>query len=304
MDTITGMHVDLNLLRSLDALLDEQSVQGAADRLHLSQPAMSRTLARLRAATGDDILVRSGRRMLPTPHALELREEVRTLVERAGALLSADHSVPLAAVQRVFTVRGHDALLAAIAPGLVARAHEEAPGITLRFQAEVSTDSDDLRRGRIDLELGATAPSSPEIRHEIIGETTMMVALRDDHFLLRTPTAAAYARSQHVLVSRRGRLRDPVDEALEAIGLERRVVATVPAVLPALYIVEQTNAVTTLPLLGLTRLTAALHLTLIPLPIAVPPLRAVMSWHKRHDHDAALRWLREQALECARSNAN
>ena len=78
------VHVDLNLLIALDALLEENSVAAAADRLHLSPPAMSRTLSRIRRATGDDILVRAGRTMAPTPRALELRDETRDLVRRGA----------------------------------------------------------------------------------------------------------------------------------------------------------------------------------------------------------------------------
>jgi DNA-binding transcriptional LysR family regulator len=83
------MHLDLNLLTALDALLDERGVGAAADRLHLSQPAMSRTLSRIRRATGDPILVRSGRTMLPTPYAEQIRDEVHQLVTRAQTVLGA-----------------------------------------------------------------------------------------------------------------------------------------------------------------------------------------------------------------------
>jgi DNA-binding transcriptional LysR family regulator len=104
------VHVDLNLLIALDALLEENSVAAAADRLHLSPPAMSRTLSRIRRATGDDILVRAGRTMTPTPRALELREEARELVRRATAVLTPPRTLDLDALDRVFTIRSHDAL--------------------------------------------------------------------------------------------------------------------------------------------------------------------------------------------------
>src|ERR1700733_10052650 len=115
------MHVDLNLLIALDALLEENSVAAAADRLHLSPPAMSRTLARIRRATGDDILVRSGRSMVPTARALELREGTRELVRRAAAVLTPPRALDLAKLDRHFTVRGHDALLGALARPLLAQ---------------------------------------------------------------------------------------------------------------------------------------------------------------------------------------
>src|ERR1700727_1713040 len=123
------MHVDFNLLIALDALLEENSVAAAADRLHLSPPAMSRTLSRIRRATGDDILVRSGRAMTPTPRALELREETRELVRRAAAVLTPARTLDLATLARVFTICGHDALAGALAPPLTAAIGAAAPGV-------------------------------------------------------------------------------------------------------------------------------------------------------------------------------
>ena len=105
------MQLDLNLLTALDALLEEESVTGAAERLHLSAPAMSRSLGRLRRATGDQILVRNGRIMRPTPRAVALRAEVRALVLRSREVLTPEAPLDLAALRRTFTLRAHDAFL-------------------------------------------------------------------------------------------------------------------------------------------------------------------------------------------------
>ncbi|MCE0447472.1 LysR family transcriptional regulator [Streptomyces tricolor] len=127
----TGL--DLNLLVALDVLLEEESVQGAARRLHLSEPAMSRTLGRIRRALGDPVLVRAGRRMVPTPHALAVRAEVSAVVERARALFAPGRDTDLRALTRTFTILGHDAIAATHGAALYARAAREGPGIRLRF---------------------------------------------------------------------------------------------------------------------------------------------------------------------------
>src|ERR1700685_4874686 len=101
------MHVDLNLLVGLDALLEQRSVQDAAAQLHLSPPAVSRTLGRLRAATGDALLVRDGREMVPTAHALALRDEVHELVDRAAVFLEAARELDLPRVERALNIRAH-----------------------------------------------------------------------------------------------------------------------------------------------------------------------------------------------------
>ena len=157
------VHVDLNLLIALDALLEENSVAAAADRLHLSPPAMSRTLSRIRRATGDDILVRSGRTMTPTPRALELREETRELVRRGTAVLTPPRTLDLDTLDRVFTIRSHDALAGALAPLLTA-AIAAAPGVQVRLLAEPAGDVADLARGHTDAEIGAAGPARPRSR--------------------------------------------------------------------------------------------------------------------------------------------
>src|ERR1700678_3752028 len=123
------MHVDLNLLIALDALLEENSVAAAADRLHLSPPAMSRTLSRIRRATGDDILVRAGRTMTPTPRALELREETRELVRRAAVVLTPTRTPAPAALDRGSPTRSHEPRACPPAPPLTAAIAAAAPGV-------------------------------------------------------------------------------------------------------------------------------------------------------------------------------
>jgi len=124
-------HLDLNLLAALDVLLEERSVRGAAQRLHLSEPAMSRTLGRIRKALGDPILVRAGRQMVPTPHALAVRAEVSAVVERARALFAPGRDADVRTLRRTLTIIGPDTIGAALAPALFARAAAEAPGTTM-----------------------------------------------------------------------------------------------------------------------------------------------------------------------------
>src|ERR1700689_83586 len=150
------MKVDLNLLGALDALLEEGSVSGAADRLHLSAPAMSRTLTRIRHATGDQILVRTGRTMTPTPYALRVRERVHGLVIEAQSVLTPERELALDTLARTFTLQAHDAIASALGPELLAAVRAQAPGVKLRFLSEGVVDTLDLRHGIVDLELGAS----------------------------------------------------------------------------------------------------------------------------------------------------
>ena len=136
------MQLDLNLLTVLDALLEEGSVLGAADRLRLSSPAVSRSLGRIRRLTGDDILVRTGRSMTPTPYALAVREQVGELVRQARDVLAPSRELDLAALGRTFTLQCHDALATSLAPPLLSAIAESAPGVRLRFLAESAFDTE------------------------------------------------------------------------------------------------------------------------------------------------------------------
>ena len=287
------MQLDLNLLTALDALLEERSVTGAADRLHLTPSAMSRALGRLRKATGDQILVRTGRTMTPTPLALEIGAEVHALVQRAHTMLSATRTLDLANLDRTFTVRMHDAIANFVAPDLVAQVRGKAPGVRLRFLAETSSDTNELRYGQVDLVVGAGRSAAPEIRYETVAHDQLVIAVGGEHAGARNGlTIDQYTQADHVTVSRRGRLRDPIDDLLEARGLRRRVVATVPTATAALRLARDSDVVVAVPKHMLRAMTDELGLRLHPLPFDVPPLPVTIGWHQRYDDDHAHRWLR------------
>src|SRR6188508_3471799 len=145
---------DLNLLVTLDVLLAEGSVARAAQRLRLSPSAMSRALARLRTTTGDPLLARAGRGLVPTPRALELRSRVRQLVQDGQAVLRPAQTLDLMRVARTFTIRTRDGFVENFGPRLVARVAREAPGVQLRFVPKLDRDSGPLRDGSVDLETG------------------------------------------------------------------------------------------------------------------------------------------------------
>ncbi|MFG2714127.1 LysR family transcriptional regulator [Streptomyces goshikiensis] len=292
------MQLDLNLLTALDALLEEGSVAGAAARLHVTSPAMSRSLGRIRKATGDQILVRTGRSMLPTTRALAMRAQVHALVQQAHHLLSAEQELDLAALDRVFTVRWHDALTAACGTTLTTAVHHQAPGVRLRLSAEPGTDGPELRRGEIDLESSSSRPTLPDIHHRLVGKDRLVVAVRPGHPLTEDPMSLKrYAAAEHVTVSRRGNLRDPIDDALTAHGLERRVVAAGPTAAFALQLALDSDLVVTLPDAVTRAARDQLGLTAMAPPLPLPEVPLYLLWHQRYDDDRAHIWLRDLATE-------
>src|SRR5439155_2028528 len=193
---------DFNLLVPLDAVLAEGSVARAAQRLRLSPSAMSRALARLRETTGDPLLVRAGRGLVPTPRALELRERVGQLVQDAEAVLRPAEKPNLKQLVRTFTVRTSEGFVVNFGPGLIARVSEEAPGVRLRFMQKLNKDSTLLRDGTVDLETGVVGETTgPEVRVQALFRDRFIGVVRRGHPLAKGDiTPARYASGRHISV--------------------------------------------------------------------------------------------------------
>jgi DNA-binding transcriptional LysR family regulator len=300
--------VDLNLLTALDALLADGSVAGAAQRLGLSASAMSRTLARLRAATGDPLLVRAGRVLVPTPRAAELRERVHDLAQEARAVLRPGGTeLDISALKRNFTIRANEGFVEAFAGRIIAAATASAPSVRLRFAPKPDKNVQPLRDGLVDLEIGVLGEPGPEVRVQALFRDRFVGAVRKGHPLLAGEiTPERYAAFGHVVASRRGRPNGPVDEALAALGVARTVVAVVPGFSAALavacasdLVALVTNSFLTVP--SEHQATAArAGVESFPLPVSTESITVSQLWHPRVDADPAHRWLRGLVLAVCR----
>lgn len=283
---------DLNLLVTLDVLLTEGSVAGAARRLGLSASAMSRALARLREVTGDPLLVRAGRNLVPTPRAQALRDEVGPLVEGARAVLRPAERLDLARLERRFILRSSEGFVETFGAQLLTRIAAEAPGVTLHFLTKPDKEAAPLREGEADLETGVIdAATAPEMRAAPLFEDHWISVLRPGHPLTEGEvTPARFASARHILVLRRGLQGAGIDEAIRAAGLERRIATVVSGFSSAIALARQTDLVATVP----ARHTHGLRpdMASLPLPVAVAPFTLSMLWHPRMDGDQAHRWLR------------
>lgn len=284
---------DLNLLVTLDVLLAEGNVARAARRLQLSPSAMSRALSRLRATTGDPLLVRAGRGLVPTPRALELRERVGQLVQDAEAVLRPAERLDLKGLVRTFTMRTSDGFVENFGPALIDRVRHEAPGARLRFVQKMDKDSALLRDSTVDLDTGVVeGTTGPEVRTRGLFRDRFIGVVRKEHPLTRgRMTAARYASGMHVHVSRRGQDTGPMDDALKALELERKVVAIVGGFSAALALARNANLIATVPERHTGNLRAGMHS--FALPVSMPEIMVSMLWHPRMEADPAHRWLRE-----------
>jgi len=283
---------DLNLLLTLDVLLAEGSVAGAARRLRLSPSAMSRTLARLRETTGDPLLVRAGRALVPTPHALALRERTGALVQEAQALLRPAEQINLQTLERLFTLRNSEGFVETFGAALIARVAREAPGVRLRFVQKPDKDSTPLRQGSVDLETGVVeGNTAPELRVQALFRDRIVGVVRAGHPLSQGEiTPARYAQGGHICVSRQGLDHEPVDDALAALDLERKVVTIVAGFATALALARASDLIASVPERHTTGLRSGMHSFVLPVP--APEFTVSMLWHPRLDADPAHRWLR------------
>jgi DNA-binding transcriptional LysR family regulator len=283
---------DLNLLVTLDVLLSEGSVASAARRLNLSPSAMSRALARLREVTGDPLLVRAGRGLVPTPRAIELRSQVGALVEGANAVLRPAAKLDLDVLKRSFPLRSAEGFVETFGARLLTVVKDQAPNVTLHFLTKLDKEPAPLREGEVDIETAVVdAQTAPELRSRTLFDDRWVGVVNEGHPLLGgSITAERYASADHVVVLRRGLHSGDIEDGIRAAGLERRVCAVVNGFSAALALARDKNLVATVPELHTEGLRRGMHS--FTLPIEVRSFTVSMLWHPRMDGDLAHRWLR------------
>lgn len=284
---------DLNLLLTLDVLLSEGSVARAALRLNLSPSAMSRALSRLRQATGDPLLVRAGRGLVPTPRALELRQQVGPLVEQARAALRPAEQIDLRQLVRTFTLRSRDGFVENFGPALVNRLRAEAPGVRVHFVPKLDRDSKPLREASVDLETAVIdADTSPELRTRALFRDRFIGVVRSGHSLSRGPVSLDhYLAGQHILMSHQGHDHGSMDDALQALGRQRQIVTLVSGFSAALALARGSDLIAMVPERHTSNLREGLHSFNLPVPL--PEMTISLLWHPRMEADPAHRWLRQ-----------
>lgn len=290
---------DLNLLVALDALLATGSVTAAAERVHLSTPAMSHALARIREVFGDAILVRAGRQLVPTPRALALAEPVRQLLAQARALQSPGEGPGgLAQVRRHFVVRAPEGMAVVYGAALSQALAQEMPLASLQFLAESHSDPAALREGRVDLDVGVFRSRDPEVEWQELSQQPLVGAARAGHPLLAKPlTPARLAAVRHVGVTLRPGEPSTLDDALAVLGLARLVALQVPSAFAALIAASRSDLVACVPERVARGMSPSLKLEVFALPLPLQSDTTRMAWHPRYSADAAHRWLRECLLK-------
>lgn len=288
--------IDLNLLLVLDAIYAEGSITGAGARLHLTQPAVSHALARLRDLLGDPLFVRSGRHMVQTPLARALMEPLRRALRGLEiALTEAARFEPATARQR-FTIGLRDTFEPLVLPPLMRRVARAAPNVriaTARFERrELEAE---LASGRLDIALDILLPHGDAVRRRRLGVDRMVVVARRRHPRLRGRLdLKTYLSLGHVVASSRRAGPGVEDVALARRGLERDVRLRCQHYYAACLVVEQSDLVLTAPEHSVRVANLQSGNRILPLPFEVPELDVNLYWHANVDDEPANRWLRDQ----------
>ena len=285
---------DFNLLVALDALLQEGSVRAAAERVNLSAPAMSHALGRLRCVTGDPLLVRAGQRLVPTPRAIAMRNQVRQTVESGRAIFEDRPLGELKIASRTLTIRASDSVTSVFGGRLVQRVQTEAPKVQIRFAGRSEEDVTPLRDGSVDLDIGVLEDMGPEICTERLLQDDFVCVFRSGHRLAnKRLTMEAYAAADHVVSSRRGRPLGLVDAALNKSGLNRRVPVIVPDNLAAIALASASDLIATVPKAVAKWGEVTMGITSRSMPFSIPGITMFQSWHPRLSADKVHQWLRQ-----------
>jgi len=293
---------DLNLLVALDALLKEENVTRAAERLHLSQPAMSGMLSRLRHAFGDELLVRVGRRLEPTEFAAEITDRVHDSVVELEDLLASKHPFTPAADSRSFRIGASDYAELLLFGPLMRRLGQVAPEVSVHFVRLDLTTVDRIAAGEIDF---GVLPADFELGlpSESLFEDTWVCAAWSGHSSIgKRLTIRKFLAQPHMSFS----ISDPghvsvADEFLARQGHERKIVATTESFAAAPFLLRDTQLLTLVPRRLAERMQEAADIRVLELPFEVPPLRENLTWNPRFSASPAHIWMREQLVDIAKS---
>jgi DNA-binding transcriptional LysR family regulator len=284
--------IDLNLVHALHALLEERSVTRAAARVGLSQPAMSHALARLREHFGDPLLHRTGRTMVLTARAEELKVQARTVIQELELLLASTQPWSPEQLQTRLRLVTDDGIGFTLLPRILAAVQRAAPRVDVEVLPRGAPGRKALlRMGKADLALGFFSGAGMDLHRQHLYDDDWVCVLREGHPALDGLDAQGWAALPHILVSPTGGFRGQIDTTLQSAGLTRRVAVTVPHFLTALALVASSDLVLTTPR-RIAQSQAGLPLVLRPPPLPLPPIPVSMLWEGRTHQDPAQRWLR------------
>jgi DNA-binding transcriptional LysR family regulator len=298
-------NIDIHLLRCFEALMDERSVSRAAERMHVSQPAMSHALARLRRHFDDPLLLRAQKEMVPTRCALTAREAVgRILLETENLFLRSIAFRPEDSRMK-FVVTAPEFVEHVLAPKLLGRLQREAPGVTLEIRVpDPDRAVEWLEKGEIDFRMGWLRTPPPMLRSQLLFRDSFVCLARKGHPQIRGAISQEryfslpHVRTRFVRNSTSGRV---IDEVAAAHGGKLNVAVLMQNVFSMFHVVAHSDLIATVPSRLVQGVSGQLPIQVLMPPIAIPDIRINLFWHERTHQEASHRWFRQLLVEVAKS---
>jgi len=291
--------LDLNLLRTFDAVLRDGNVTAAGERLGLSQPAMSNALSRLRRLLDDPLFVRTPSGMRPTPFAQRLAAPVRQALDLIQTTLAQQAAFDPRTSQRSFRMQLSDVGEIVFLPSLLERLEREAPGVRIETgQLPQDEVSEALAAGEIDLAVGFLPELSAGVASKRLFRDRYVCLVRADHPRIGSRiTLGQFLAASHLLVSARGSAHEIVEQTLRNKGLARRIALRVPHFTVVPMILARTDHMVIVPE-GLMRAIARFgRFKSLKPPVDIPALDVKVHWHERFGRDPGIAWLRGVLLD-------
>ena len=289
--------LDLNLLVAFDALIATRSVSRAAERLNLSQPAMSASLSRLRDYFGDPLLVQHGKRMHPTAFADEMAPEIRQSLEQLETMLARSPNFDPATSRRSFRIVTSDYMLASIIVPLIRDLADEAPGIRIDCQLPQAFTAQQLDDGTVDLMISPEfSVSGRHPSYPLLREPQMVIGARDNPLLVGGEISEEdFLAADHVVVML-GETHSPAyaDRQMDMMGKNRRIAGSAPSFMALPWMIEGTDRLALLHSSIVADMEARFDIIGVPPPFEIPPMLQMVSFHSGREDDAGLKWLRER----------
>lgn len=288
--------IDLNQLLALQAILEEKHVTRAAARSSLSQPAMSRVLGRLRAALGDDLLVRSGVGYERTPRGDRLLQELEVLLPRLNAVIGSNNFDPSTS-QQCFRVTGTDYAAAVIVSGTVWLCRKSAPGVRVEVIAWTQDSYRYVEMGRCDVALGVgSVPTLPKgLKVEVLYQEHFVCLMSaDTKFKSKRFSLDEYLRRPHAVVATAEGRQTMIDRPLADLGKARNVVFQSPYFMPTALNIVGTDLIFTVPMRVALELSKLANFRQVLPPREIGDFPYTMVWHPRLGGDSGHAWFRDQ----------
>jgi DNA-binding transcriptional LysR family regulator len=286
-----------------EAVYSTGNISRAAERLAMSQPAVSNALARLRELVDDPLFIRAPRGVEPTVKAREMIGPVRDALGLIGRQLGAETDIDLAIYKRAFRIITVDFLEALMMPAVISTVLNQAPGITIECVQGRPNSFEDIRSGQIDLACFPFPYDSTEMVVKPIAPTSIVVMTRRDHPGVKKPLdLETFERLPHIALNHELRSLGGIDKELIALGISRRIVYMVAKVWSMPPVIERTDLVGLLPRRFANDILNNYDVEIHELPAEIPEQHTYMMWHTNNDHDPGHRWLRESMIQAIRTN--